>query len=346
MPKVFLDIEKIKRPNSGLGQFGLHLSKNIIANVDDNFVGVYIPKENFGEYKTVERKEWKSIHKLTKVAVEASIWHSFHQEAVYFPKNKKIKKVLTIHDLNFLEKYKGAKRSKQLNRLQKLVSNSDAVTYISNFTKEVANQYLDIPKNVISKVIYNGIAINQTEKAIKPSWIKDCSPFLFTIGIVGEKKNFHTLIEMMNYLPDLKLYICGEKSSNYAEKIADLISQNKLQDRVYLNGKVSESEKKWLYKNCAAFVFPSKNEGFGLPVVEAMSYGKPLVISSLTSLPEIGGDLASYFSSFNAKDMAKEVKEAINNHTLSSRDKLIERSQQFDWSVAAYEYIEIYKSLL
>lgn len=346
MPKVFLDLEKIKHPNSGLGQFGLHLSKSIIAKADNNFIGVYIPKENFEEYKGVKRIEWKSIHKLTKVAVETSIWHSFHQEAVYFPKNKKVKRVLTIHDLNFLEKYRGIKKERLLNRLQKLVLQTHAIIYISNYTQQVAEQHLNVPNNIISKVIYNGIAINQLEKAVRPDWIKDHTPFLFTIGIVGEKKNFHTLVEMMNYLPELKLYICGDNSSDYAKRIEDLILQHKLNHRVYLKGKVSEAEKKWMYKNCAAFVFPSKNEGFGLPVVEAMSFGKPLILSKMTSLPEVGGELASYFNSFDAENMGGKVRETINDHSLKKRDLLIKRASLFDWSKAAKEYLEIYKTLL
>ena len=346
MPKVFLDLEKIKRPNSGLGQFGLHLSKNIIDQADEGFIGVYLPDEYFDEYKGVEKKQWKAIHKISKVSVNTSIWHSFHQEAVYFPKNKNIKLVLTIHDLNFLEKYKEAKKLKMLNSLQKLVSQSKALVFISNYTKNIAEENLKIPNNCITKVIYNGVAIDDKIQAIRPKWKNDLTPFLFTIGIIGEKKNFHVLVNMMKFLPDLKLYICGNKSSKYATEVEELIKKNKLESRVFLPGLVSESEKLWMYKNCSAFVFPSKNEGFGLPVVEAMSFGKPLVLSKMTSLPEIGGDESSYFNTFEAENMAAVVKETINHHSINKRDLLIKRASLFDWGKAAKEYLEIYKTLL
>ncbi|MCT4581642.1 MAG: glycosyltransferase family 4 protein [Flavobacteriales bacterium] len=346
MAKIFLDLEKLKRPNSGLGQFCMHLSRSLLAQTEHGFIGVYLPKALYPEYQQVEKIEWKSIHKLTKVAVKTTIWHSFHQEAVYFPKDKNIKRVLTIHDLNFLDQYQGRKREKMLQRLQKHVQQSDAVAYISNYTKEVAEKYLKIPKNCITEVIYNGVAIALEQTAVRPAWIKDDSPFLFTIGIVGEKKNFHVLVEMMQHLPELKLYICGKKTTAYADKISKLIHEFGLGERIFLCGEIDESEKIWLYKNCAAFVFPSKNEGFGLPVVEAMNFGKPLVLAPLTSLPEIGGEVASYFESFDANKMAEIVKMTINNHDLIKRRTLMESAKRFDWNIAAKEYIKIYKKLL
>ena len=106
MAKIFLDLEKIKRPNSGLGQFCTHLSQSILSQVDKGFVGVYIPKIANDNYDGVEKKQWKPIHKITKVSVDTLVWHSFHQEAVYFPVDNQVKRILTIHDLNFLDKYK------------------------------------------------------------------------------------------------------------------------------------------------------------------------------------------------------------------------------------------------
>ena len=346
MAEVFLDLEKIKRPNSGLGQFCLHLSQNIAKRSKINSLGVYLPKNQFGLFPNSEKKEWKSIHKIIGVKVKTKVWHSFHQEAVYFPKDKSVKKIVTIHDLNFLDRYKGSKKAKMLESLQKLISQASAITFISNYTETIAKQHLIFPKDIVTQVIYNGVALNGSIKAEKPYWIIDKVPFLFSIGIIGEKKNFHVLIEMMNYLPDLNLYISGKKGSAYANEIESLIISHKLVNRVFLTGEIEESEKNWLYKNCSAFVFPSKNEGFGLPVVEAMSFGKPLILSRLTSLPEIGGSKASYFLSYEPKSMADTVKKSINDHSLEDRALLKERSKLFSWNKAAKDYLAIYDQLL
>lgn len=346
MVKVVIDLEKIKRPNSGLGQFCLHLSKEIVHSAKATEIGVYLPKDQFNLFPNQERIAWKSIHKLVGVNVKTKLWHSFHQEAVYFPKDKSVKRILTIHDLNFLANYTGKKQLKMLERLQHLVNQSSVVTFISNYTETIAKQHLKFPTSTVTKVISNGIALDLTVKAQKPTWIDSSSPFLFSIGIIGEKKNFHVLIEMMLYLPELKLYISGKKDSTYAKTIVDLIAAFGLTNRVLLSGEVSEAEKIWLYKNCSAFVFPSKNEGFGLPVVEAMSFGKPLVLSRLTSLPEIGGELADYFSDFEPENMAKIVKESINKHTLLKKQELQQRASLFSWNKAAKGYLAIYTNLL
>lgn len=346
MNKVGLDLEKIKHLKSGLGQFCLHLGQAIIKETEKNFIQLYIPKSAFELFPFTEKKEWKSYHKLTKVKTKVTVWHSFHQEAVYFPKNKSIKRVLTIHDLNFLDNYSGIRRERMLKRLQFIVNQASAIVFISNYSKKIAESNLIIPKEVISQVIYNGIAILKDQKACKPTFINDFTPFLFTIGIVGKKKNFHVLIEMMLHLPELKLYISGNKNSDYAKEIEGLIKVNNLSDRVFLTREITEGEKIWMYKNCSGFVFPSKNEGFGLPVVEAMSFGKPLILSNLTSLPEIGGEEASYFKDFEPVEMAKIVNDTINNHTIDKSKKLIKRTELFSWNSAAKEYIKLYKFLL
>jgi len=345
MAKIFLDLEKLKKPNSGLGQFCLHLSHSITKLIDNKDLGVYIPKKYKSSYPNAEILFWSRLHKYLKINVKTNIWHSLHQEAVYFPKNENIKKVLTIHDLNFLEIYEGTKRTRHLNQLQKLVDSANAVTFISNFTRKVAEKNLSFSSQIVKKVIYNGVAIDSSVRPEKPVFITNYQPFLFTIGIVGEKKNFHTLIEMMKHLPALKLYISGSKKSAYAESIIQLIEKHNLTHQVFLTGEIEEPEKIWMYKNCSAFVFPSKNEGFGLPVVEAMSFGKPLILSNKTSLPEIGGELANYFTSFLPNQMAKEVTASINQHSLTKKTALIERSKLFNWDNAAKQYLELYSEI-
>ena len=345
MAKVYLDLEKLKTPNSGLGQFGLHLSNEIIKRLGKNNVGVYIPEAYTEYYQGVESKTTSILHKYIGVEVKALVWHSFHQEAVYFPKDKQVKLVLTIHDLNFLDKYSGAKRKRHLRRLQHLVSAVSAVAFISRYTRKIAESHLTFPEGITKSVIYNGLAVQTDLLPKRPSFVKGVQPFLFTIGIVGEKKNFHTLVKMMLHLPDLKLFISGTNKTAYGKSIKELIKQYKLEQQVFLTGEITEEEKIWMYKNCSAFVFPSLSEGFGLPVVEAMHFGKPLVLSNKTSLPEIGGTLADYFYSFDEKEMANTVIKAINSYTLEKRAELMQRSELFCWKKAAKDYVRLYSEV-
>ena len=92
---------------------------------------------------------------------------------------------------------------------------------------------------------------------------------------------------------------------------------------------------------------PSLAEGFGAPVVEAMVFGKPLFLSRLTSLPEIGGDVAFYFDDFREENMQQIFKEGMSNYKKNGlADKIMQRGNDFSWEEKAREYIEVYRSLL
>ena len=343
MPRIFLDTEKLKSPNSGLGQFCAHLGKAIEKSSKEE-IGFYIDPEHLTFFETKNTILWKRSHKYLGIPVKADIWHSMHQEAKYFPKDKAIKILLTIHDLNFLDKYAGAKRERKLRNLQKLVNKASGIAYISEFTKKIAEQHLKLP-DAVQKVIYNGVSVSDT-KPIKPAFIDHDEAFIFSIGIIGEKKNFHVLVEAMKELPNLKLFLCGNATSKYADKIRTLITKHKLEKRVVITGEVSEAEKNWMFENCKAFVFPSLSEGFGLPVVEAMHFGKPVVLSKLTSLPEIGGKEAVYLDNFLPEEIASKIQFAIQNHTPEQQKSLKNRSSFFSWQKAAGKYLEMYSALL
>ena len=343
MPRIFLDTEKLKSPNSGLGQFCAHLGK-AIEKTSKEEIGFYVDPEHLTFFETKNTLLWKRSHQYLGVPVKADLWHSMHQEAKYFPKNKATKTLLTIHDLNFLDKYTGAKRKRKLKSLQKLVNKSSGIAYISEFTKKIAEQHLKLP-DVVQNVIYNGVSISGT-KPIKPYFADHDEHFIFSIGIIGEKKNFHVLVEAMKELPSLKLFLCGNSSSKYADKIKTLIAKHKLEERVFLPGEISEAEKNWMFENCKVFVFPSLSEGFGLPAVEAMHFGKPIVLSKLTSLPEIGGEEAVYLDSFLPEEIASKVEFAIQNSTLEHQKALKNRASLFSWEKAAEQYLEIYNTIL
>jgi glycosyltransferase involved in cell wall biosynthesis len=343
MPRIFLDTEKLKSPNSGLGQFCAHLGKAIEKSSKEE-IGFYVDPEHLTFFETKNILLWKRSHQYLGVSVKTNLWHSMHQEAKYFPKDKATKILLTIHDLNFLDKYTDAKRERKLKNLQKLVNKVSGIAYISEFTKKIAEQHLKLP-DVPQKVIYNGVSVSDV-KPIKPVFVDHDDAFIFSIGIIGEKKNFHVLVEAMKELTSLKLFLCGNASSKYADKIRALITKHKLEKRVVITGEVSESEKNWMFINSKAFVFPSLSEGFGLPVVEAMYFGKPVVLSKLTSLPEIGGEEAVYLDNFLPEEIASKIDFAIKNHTTEKIKALKNRASLFSWQKAAEQYLEIYNTIL
>jgi glycosyltransferase involved in cell wall biosynthesis len=109
------------------------------------------------------------------------------------------------------------------------------------------------------------------------------------------------------------------------------------------------AEKAWLYAHCEGFLFPSIAEGFGLPPIEAMHFGKPVFLSRLTSLPEVGGAAAHYFDSFDGAAMRAVVEAGLADHHGNAAARaatLVERARSFSWARCADAYAALYLSLI
>jgi glycosyltransferase involved in cell wall biosynthesis len=347
--KVLIDLGKLKNLYSGLGQVSLNYGKTL-ANMQEkdmewtflvppSFISQFGNKVNYVPL-SFGRRHFPALYK------GYDIWHAIHHDSAYFPADtKKTKYILTIHDFNFMEEKSQEKARKRLDTMQKKVNKASALTFISEFTKAEAIKHLKLP-DVPMQVIYNGVEVPEKISTQRPAFLPE-GEFLFTIGVIREKKNFHVLVYLMEQLPGLNIIIAGDKAGWYAESIEKAIQQNNLQNRIVLPGKISKEEKDYLYRNCKAFVFPSKLEGFGLPVIEAMHYGKPVFLSTFSSLPEIGGEHAFYWNNFSPTEMAevfyKGMKATENN--ISFSEKLKAYARKFSWEENAKKYIGLYRTI-
>ena len=144
----------------------------------------------------------------------------------------------------------------------------------------------------------------------------------------------------------MQLYIAGNNSTPYAAQIEKMIADKGLTN-VHLLGKVSAEEKVWLYRHCEAFVFPSLFEGFGLPVVEAMLFRKPVICSHETSLIEIGGKHVSFFEKgYPAEASAQLIRQAIETSTEKRLDEAYAYATSFSWTHHMQAYLSLYRSLV
>lgn len=351
MKRVLIEMEKLKNPNSGLGQFCLNIGKQFqyIAPKDLQ-IDLYLPSSHeniFGEQFGYIKHS--PLHKLLPLKSDKyQVWHCIQQDSHYLPDNKNTKFILTIHDLNFLEKYKGARLKRKLNTIQKKVNKASAITVISKFTEMIVRENLQLSDKPVH-VIYNGNSLKTIANAPIPDFIhkQNVMDFIFTIGIVLPKKNFHSLFPLLEHNKHLHLVIAGDNSSDYAKQLIKTAIKTGIEKRVHFTGAIDETTKYWLYKNCKAFVFPSLTEGFGLPVVEAMSLGKPVFLSSLTSLPEIGGTEAYYWKNFDPSHMNEIFEKGLKdfNNTVGKAKRSIDWANQFSWETAAKAYISIYERI-
>lgn len=351
MKHILIEMEKLKNLNSGLGQFCLHLGEHFQQlNTSNLQLDFYLPadqKNIFGETFTYIKHT--PLHKLLPMSSSTyDVWHCLQQDSYYLPTDKKTKLLLTIHDLNFLEKYKGSKLKRKLNSLQKKVNRASAITVISKFTEVIVRENLQLNDTPVH-VIYNGNSLKTFENTNTPDVIKNntITDFIFSIGIISPKKNSHALLPLLQTNKDLHLIIAGDNSSDYAKQLLKMAENMGVKAQLHLPGIVDDTTKYWLYKQCKAFVFPSLTEGFGLPVVEAMSLGKPVFLSKLTSLPEIGGTEAYYWSNFEPESMADVFTKGLKdfNADVEKPQRTKDWAQQFSWKNAAKAYLKLYENL-
>lgn len=350
MLNIILDFERLKYPNTGLYTFCESLGHAVIRNKPINQdIGFYLPKKEFNVFgKEQKYYPQHSFHKFIKPSFPGlDVWHSTNQVSNYFPALKKAKIILTIHDLNFLieKKENTGKITRLLKKIQKNIDKASIITVISEYVKNDVENHFDLRGKEI-KVIYNGGGnVGDLVSAQQPLDFNG-RPFLFTIGTVLPKKNFHVLMPLL-LNNDFDLVIAGNISSKeYEGKIIEEAKKYGVYNRLKIVGPVSLSTKAWYYKYCTAFLFPSIAEGFGLPVIEALSVGKPVFSSNHTSLPEVGGDVTYYFDSFNPDEMNSVFKIGLEDFNKNNLSQIcINHSKKFSWDNTAKQYLDLYQQL-
>lgn len=286
------------------------------------------------------------------------IYHT--QYVTPFFVSKKIKIITTIHDISF-NYFPQFIKWPDLFFLKILIpvslKRADKIIAVSNFTRDEIIQYYKIEPGKVSAA-HNAIADNfladeysdnQLEKVRKKYDLPE--KFILYIGTMQPRKNLPFLIEayagIKNKLFGTRLVIAGKKSRNYDPKIDEVISRLNLQNAVIFPGYIDEEDKPILFKLSHIFVFPSLYEGFGIPILEAMSRGTPVIASDIPGLREVGEKAVLYF---NPRDLAS-LKNVLYNSFVDndSRKKLIEsglkRSRFFSWKNTAEKIINVYQSV-
>jgi glycosyltransferase involved in cell wall biosynthesis len=351
MHRIVFDCERMKYPDTGLYHYCQNLGKYLEQNIDNQTEELYF-------YTPAWEQNWSitsanhitqsPLHKFVLPPLNSfDIWHSTYQNTHYMPMlNRNIKVVLSIHDLNFMydEKKTPGKKQKYLRYLQTLIDRADAIICISDFSKKDVLKYCKVG-NKPFYVIHNGTNLLQKPELSSLSY-KPRKPFLFSIGVMNRKKNYHVLLPLLKN-NSLELLIAGKyDDENYLSFIKKRSRELGVTDNLRLLGPVSENEKAWYFNHCSAFAFPSISEGFGLPVVEAMSCGKPLFLSDRTALPEIGGDVSFYFRDFHPDHVEQVYNNGMAKYNANGlREEIKARGKTFCWHKSARAYIDVYRSL-
>lgn len=290
--------------------------------------------------------------------------YSLHADLVHFPMNQQpllyFKKVVTSTlDLTMLRFTRAGKTPLPIfwvkmtgYRFLFWYSNkkSRAIITISNYVKDDLAKNYPFTRNKTTNT-YCASEPPLKVPAQRPDYIDTKTPFILCVGTAFPHKNLRLVVDALPQLssdnPNLKIVFAGKKEQYY-QRLDKYIAKRGLQERALTPGFVSDEELKWLYEHCSAYVFPSFSEGFGLPGLEAMVHGAPVVSSNATCLPEIYGDAALYFNPNNVDDAVQKIERVLRDKTFAN--ELIERGyrqvKKYSWERMATQTLNVYESVL
>lgn len=276
---------------------------------------------------------------LTTIKSNADI--AFYPFTAVIPRVKKpTKTVVTIHDLQHRDLPQLFSKSQRVYRFftyERPASKSDAIVVISDFTQRSVIKELGVDKSKVHR-IYPGVDHEFFHFDPRKNWNQAGEGFLYFPARGLPHKNHHRLFSAMVMVrktyPDLQLVLTG----------ADQGMLGELPEFVIHEGHVSRRRVLELYKSADALVFPSLYEGFGLPPIEAMAVGCPVISSRAGSLFEVCGDGATFIDPLSVEDIARGIID-----TLADPESKIEAGKinaaRFNWDIAAQEHIKLFKEL-
>ncbi len=300
-------------------------------------------KKNFQLFKNYQKENDKSIKK----ALESKDYDIFH--ATYYEKNlleytanKPL--VITIHDM-IHELYPEffALKDNTANHKKELALRADKIITVSENTKKDLLKFIRLDEKKIEVIpLASSFKVRKTTKNKSYNY-----KYLLYVGNRSIYKNFYFMLNSIADLlkqDDLHLLCFGHA---FNKKELEFLENLQIRERVKVNGK-TDAELVNLYQNALAFIIPSYYEGFGIPILEAMSCGCPVLAANKSSIPEVASDAALYFDPKDAKSIRNSVEKITSDKKF--RDSLIEKGYQrndmFSWNQTAEKTLKVYNSLI
>jgi glycosyltransferase involved in cell wall biosynthesis len=286
----------------------------------------------------------------------------FHGTNYDVPLWRQCATVLTIHDLSHLlypETHEKRSVSRARRRLPVMSRAADAIiTPTESVRREVCELLKPSPGKVFAipeaaRTCFRPLAFTETEDVRRRLDVGD--DFLLTVGTLEPRKNLGVLVsafaEVARALPqrDTKLVIAGGRGW-LSGPLFTAIERSPVRQRIVLTDYLHDDDLRALYASCRAFIYPSLYEGFGLPPLEAMACGAPVIVSRVAALAETGGDAAWFFDPQSVGDLAKNILELVDNdneeNTENPRRKLSiagqRRAAEFSWERTAAKTLHVY----
>ncbi len=382
--RVGIDARFFGLENKGLGRYTNELIK-WLEEIDKEIrksnrfkkieFYVFLRRNNFSEYipqnkhfhKVLADFRWYSLAEQIKFPF---LLNKYKLDLVHFPHFNvpllyRKKFIVTVHDL-ILFHYPTV-RNTTLNKfiywfkllvyhmvIRSTVRRSNLIIAISKFTKNDLINTLQTPSQKI-KVIYEGAEFNLSKECNTPEKQKSAflkkygiiKPYLLYVGNAYPHKNLERLVLVFKQLVqngfDKQLVLVG-KNDYFYQRLKKFIQNNKVK-QVVITDYIDDVDLEKLYRKAEAFVFPSLYEGFGLPPLEALIYGLPVISSNKSSLPEILGNQVRYFNPESEKEMMEAILKYSQQVKINKAD-IVGLKEKYSWQKMAKEIYQIYLKVL
>jgi glycosyltransferase involved in cell wall biosynthesis len=290
---------------------------------------------------------------------QIDIIHDPNGIAPFLGPSQGARRIVTIHDVFayiYPEAHNHLDNWRYWVMLPHTVRKADLILTDSNHSRRDIEHFLAVPNDRVL-VIPCGIdrrfrpLPESSERQAVISRYNIKPPYLLYVGGINARKNIARLLEVYSHVcerhPEITLVIGGKRQWQTSE-IDATFQRLELENRVHFSGYIADADLPALYSAADAFVFPSLYEGFGLPPLEAMACGTPVITSNAASLPEIVGDAALTVDPYDVAGLAAAIERVLTDATLRAdlRQRGIQRAALFTWERAAHQTLAAYEQVL
>lgn len=371
--KILIDFTQIPLQKVGVGVYAMSLLKEIskiesdasyyvLVLEDDNEVIELLAGSNKFEIIFVNKSFRNFLLRFwleqlyipfLMLKFKINVLHSLHYSFPLMP--MKVKKVVTLHDMTFFlypEFHKEIKTHFFRIFIKLSLKFTDKIICVSKSTRADVINYFKIEGDLQEKLtaipLGSDFKVDDFDKnnvdVLKTYNLETKGYFLF-VGTIEPRKNLKSIIEAYSMLDDrsLDLVIVGKKGWYY-DDIFEMVNKLNLENKIVFTGFITETKKKVLIYNSCFFIYPSFYEGFGIPILEAMSFGIPCITSNISSMPEVAGDTAILIDPHNVKEIHDAMFLLMNDidKRMFLGEKSIEQAKKFTWQEMTSKTVEVY----
>jgi glycosyltransferase involved in cell wall biosynthesis len=365
--RIGIDARLVYYSQAGIGQYILHLVDGL-ATIDQETEYVLLQSRK-DDTTILDQPNFRRVslwtpshHRLERYSMNVELMRLgldvLHSPDFIPPHRPSCKSVITVHDLAFLlyPHFLTKESARYYGHIDQAVRWTDHIIAVSNSTKRDTTQHLGVPEDKITVVyeaaspIFRPLDKGEAQEQVRNRHGVE-GPFLLFVSTIEPRKNVPTLLRALwqlleCYKEDVRLVLAGGKGWLFEDAFT-LVEELRLDDRVHFVGRVSSEDLLYLYNAAELLAHPAFYEGFGLPPLEAMACGLPVIVSNVASLPEVVGDAGLLIDPHDIDELTVAMWRILNDSELRQemRAKGFRQAERFSWERAARETLAIYRQV-